>query len=47
MPGADPAHIQPRANWHKIAIALRQDRAGNVAQAQLAPAKTKVVKAGW
>lgn len=46
MPGADPAHIQTRYNWHRIAIALRQDRVGNVAQAQLAAAKSKVVKAG-
>jgi hypothetical protein len=47
MPGADPAHIQPRANWHRTAIALRHDRVGTTAQAQLAAAKTKVVKAGF
>jgi hypothetical protein len=28
MPGADPAHIRPRENWHKIAIALRRARTG-------------------
>ncbi len=47
MPSADPAHIQPRGGWHKTAIAMRQTRVGTVAQAQLAAAKTKVVKAGW
>jgi hypothetical protein len=47
MPGADPAHIQPRGGWHKTAIALRQTRVGTVMQAQLAAAKTKVVKALW
>jgi hypothetical protein len=47
MPGADPAHIQPRGGWHKTAVALRQERVGTVAQAQLAAAKTKVVKASW
>lgn len=47
MPGADPAHIQPRGGWHKTAIALRQTRVGTVEQAQLAAAKTKVVKASW
>jgi hypothetical protein len=26
MPGADPAHIQPRGNWHSIAVALRSSR---------------------
>ena len=26
MPGADPAHIQPRYNWHTIAVALRTTR---------------------
>jgi hypothetical protein len=26
MPGADPAHIQPRSNWRQIAIALRASR---------------------
>jgi len=26
MPGADPAHIQQRGDWHKIALALRDTR---------------------
>lgn len=47
MPGADPAHIQPRRGWHKTAIALRQTRVGTVEQAQVAAAKTKVAKASW
>jgi hypothetical protein len=45
MPSADPAHIQPRGGWHRIAIALRETRIGAVAQTQLASAKTKLVKA--
>jgi hypothetical protein len=46
MPGADPAHIQPRGGWHKTAIALRADRVGTaVAEAKTAAARTKVVKA--
>jgi hypothetical protein len=48
MPGADPAHIQPRGGWRKTAIALRETRTGTaVAQTQLAAARTKVVKASW
>jgi hypothetical protein len=27
MPGADPAHVQPKGSWHKLAGALREDRA--------------------
>jgi hypothetical protein len=26
LPGADPAHIQQRGDWHKIALALREGR---------------------
>jgi len=26
MPGNDPAHIQQRGDWHKIAMALREGR---------------------
>ncbi|MFL6797596.1 MAG: hypothetical protein ACJ8F3_09325 [Xanthobacteraceae bacterium] len=26
MPGADPAHIQQKGDWHKIAVALRANR---------------------
>jgi hypothetical protein len=28
LPGADPAHIQQRGDWHKIAFALREVRTG-------------------
>jgi hypothetical protein len=46
MPGADPAHIQPRGGWRRTAVALRDARVGTaVAQTQLASAKTKIVKA--
>jgi hypothetical protein len=46
MPGADPAHIQPRGGWRRTAVALRDSRVGTaVAQTQLASAKTKIVKA--
>ena len=27
MPGADPAHVQPKGSWHKLAVTLREDRA--------------------
>jgi hypothetical protein len=27
MPGADPAHVQPSGNWHKLASGLRDGRA--------------------
>jgi len=26
MPGADPAHVQPKASWHKLAATLREGR---------------------
>jgi D-alanyl-D-alanine carboxypeptidase len=29
LPGADPAHVQPRSGWHKLAVALRSDRLGS------------------
>jgi hypothetical protein len=29
LPGADPAHTQPRAGWHKLALALRISRLGS------------------
>jgi hypothetical protein len=48
MPGADPAHVQPRGGWHRTAVALRQTRVGTaLAQAQPAATKTRVVKASW
>ncbi len=40
MPGADPAHIQQRGDWHKIAVTLRETRVG-VADATAARGKDK------
>ena len=44
MPGADPAHIQPRGDWKRIAVALRHTRTGttDVAAAPEPEAKAKV-----
>jgi hypothetical protein len=28
LPSADPAHVQQRGDWHKIALALRESRTG-------------------
>jgi hypothetical protein len=28
LPGADPAHVQARSNWRKLAVALRSERLG-------------------
>jgi hypothetical protein len=27
MPGADPAHVQPKGSWHTLAVSLREGRA--------------------
>ncbi len=47
MPGADPAHIQQRGDWHKIAMGLRDTRLKLVAKQgpEGAAAKSKVAKA--
>jgi hypothetical protein len=42
MPGADPAHIRPRGDWHKIAVALRRARAGTTNVAAAPEEKAKV-----
>jgi hypothetical protein len=42
MPGADPAHIQQRGDWHKIALALRESRIRTV---DATGGKGKVTKA--
>jgi hypothetical protein len=42
LPGADPAHIQQRGDWHKIALALRESR---VRTADATGGKAKVTKA--
>jgi hypothetical protein len=43
MPSADPAHIRPRANWHKLATALRRARIG-ATEVAAAPKKAKVAE---
>jgi hypothetical protein len=35
MPGYDPAHIQQRGDWHKMAAALRASRGVTLAQAPI------------
>jgi len=45
MPGADPAHVQPRGSWHNIAIALRDSRVGD-AGSRTAARKTTVAAHG-
>jgi hypothetical protein len=50
MPGADPAHIQPRYNWRAVAVALRETRIRTAAAADRDDADktagvTKVAKA--
>jgi hypothetical protein len=49
IPGPDPAHIQSRGDWHKVALSLRESRLhiarSAPAEEQSASAK-KVAKAG-
>jgi len=33
MPDDDPAHVQPRGSWHKLAVSLRESRARREARA--------------
>jgi hypothetical protein len=41
MPGADPAHVQARGAWHKLAVTLRESRTRLTREANAAaPAKT-------
>ena len=48
MPGNDPAHVQSRGDWKKIALALRETRLKTTAVAAKDPgAKSKVAKASW
>ena len=53
IPGRDPAHVQSRGDWHKLAVALREGRlraaeAARVAEGEATPATGKVVaKASW
>jgi hypothetical protein len=44
MPGADPAHIQPRGDWRKIAVALRRVRTGATEVAAAPAHKAKVAE---
>jgi hypothetical protein len=44
MPGNDPAHIQQRGDWHKVALALREARV-HVADAGKGKAKSKYATA--
>ena len=44
MPGYDPAHIQPRESWHKLATTFRANRV-KLAEEQKATAKAKTAAA--
>jgi len=50
LPGPDPAHVQQRGDWHRIALALRESRtrsaAGHKAKVAATRAKAKVRKTG-
>jgi hypothetical protein len=37
MPGADPAHVQSKGSWHKLAATLREGRARLTQEASAAP----------
>ena len=40
MPGYDPAHVQPKGSWHKLAATLRETRPRLTQEASAAPANT-------
>jgi hypothetical protein len=42
MPGNDPAHVQSKGDWHRLAQALKSSRV-QIADARAAKAKSKVV----
>ena len=48
IPGPDPAHVQSRGDWHKLALGLRETRlrAADTAS-ETAGAGPKVAKASW
>ncbi|HEY7248329.1 MAG TPA: hypothetical protein VH678_31080 [Xanthobacteraceae bacterium] len=47
IPGPDPAHIQSRGDWHKVAVALRESRVRMAGSPPAEPeAAKKVAKAG-
>jgi hypothetical protein len=45
MPGYDPAHIQPRESWHKLATTFRANRVKLAEEEQKAAAKAKTAAA--
>ena len=51
MPGADPPHVQPLAQWNRIALALRQSRVGTAervaSRRQRRRPPGRVAKASW
>jgi hypothetical protein len=48
IPGPDPAHVQSRGDWHKLALGLRETRLRAAdAASQSAGAGSKVAKASW
>ncbi len=51
MPGADPAHVQARGDWKKLAMSLRETRLKTAAVAANKEARpitsSKVAKASW
>ena len=53
IPGPDPAHVQSRGEWHKLALTLRESRlrtaeATGATERQASSAKAKVIaKASW
>ncbi len=55
MPGADPAHVQSRGDWHQLAVAMRDSRVRTADDMRASGAKTAkvgdkasdVIKASW
>jgi hypothetical protein len=51
MPGADPAHVQSRGDWHRLAAAMRETRVQSADDMRASGTKTAkasdVVKASW
>jgi hypothetical protein len=52
MPGADPAHVQSRGDWHRLAVAMRDSRIraaedNRASGSKTAKAPSDVVKASW
>jgi hypothetical protein len=45
MPGADPAHVQSRGDWHRMAGAMREARLASTNDARARP--TKTATAAW